>query len=87
MKFELSRELVATVVATDHRIPSVGYVIWERRKKLKPEYRELTGEQIRDIRLAGTEVSQETRIPRVAYLGTAPPRVSTTIPKCTKLIF
>lgn len=73
-ELELSRELLASVVATDHRVPSVGYVIWERRKKLKPEYRELTGEQIRDIRLAGNEVSEETRIPRVAYLGDSTPK-------------
>jgi ribonuclease Z len=34
----------------------------------------LTGEQIRDLRLAGTEVSTELRLPRVAYLGdTSPP--------------
>ena len=70
----LSRELVATVVATDHRVPSAGYVIWERRKKLKPEYRDLTGEQIRDIRLAGTEVSEEVRKPRLAYLGDSTPK-------------
>ena len=73
-ELKISRELVVTVVATDHRVPSVGYVVWERRKKLKPEYRDLTGEQIRDIRLAGTEVSAETRLPRVAYLGDSTPK-------------
>jgi ribonuclease Z len=43
--------------------------VWERRKKLKEEYLALTGEQIRDLRLAGTEVSHEIRLPRVCYLG------------------
>jgi ribonuclease Z len=71
---ELSRELVVTVHATKHTIPSLGFIVWERRKKLKPEYQDLTGEQIRDLRLGGTEVSAEIRLPRVAYLGdTAPP--------------
>lgn len=73
-EIELSRELVATAHATDHRIPSLGYVIWERRKKLKPEYLELSGEQIRDIRLSGKEVTHETRFPRLAYLGDSTPR-------------
>jgi len=66
---ELSRELVVTVHKVKHTVPALGYIVWERRKKLKPEYQDLTGEQIRDIRLGGTEVSHEIRIPRVAYLG------------------
>ena len=66
---ELSRELVVTVSKTFHTVPSVGYVVWERRKKLKPEYLTLTGEQIRDLRLAGTEIATEIRMPKVAYLG------------------
>jgi ribonuclease Z len=71
---ELSRELVVRAFATRHTIPSLGYLVWERRKKLKPEYQSLTGEQIRDLRLSGIEVSAEIRIPKVAYLGdTAPP--------------
>jgi ribonuclease Z len=71
---ELSRELVVRAFATKHTIPSLGYLVWERRRKLKPEYLEHTGEQIRDLRLSGVEVSVEKRLPRVAYLGdSAPP--------------
>ncbi len=71
---EVSRELVVKAFATRHTLPSLGYLVWERRKKLKPEYHALTGEQIRDLRLSGVEVSAEIRIPKVAYLGdTAPP--------------
>lgn len=66
---ELSRELVVTPCRTCHRIPSLGYVVWERRRKLKAEFQGLPGEKIRDLRLAGTEVTEERRIPRVAYLG------------------
>ncbi|MAR12244.1 MAG: metal-dependent hydrolase [Blastopirellula sp.] len=73
-EIELSRELVVTAHATKHTIPSLGFIIWERRKKLKEEYRQLSGDQIRDLRLAGTEVSMEHRIPMVGYLGdSAPP--------------
>lgn len=72
-EIELSRELVVTVSATRHTVPSLGFVIWERRRKLKPEYQELEGTQIRDLRLSGVEVTQETRVPRVAYLGDSSP--------------
>ncbi len=70
---EISREHVVTVSATRHTVPSLGFVVWERRRKLRPEFQGLTGPQIRDLRLAGTEVTSETRLPRVAYLGDSAP--------------
>jgi ribonuclease Z len=73
-EIELSRELVVTASATTHTVPSLGYVVWERRRKLKAEYQHLAGDQIRDLRLGGTDVTEERRIPLVAYLGdSAPP--------------
>jgi ribonuclease Z len=72
-EIELSRELVVKAFATRHTIPSLGFLVWERRRKLKPEYHSLTGDQIRDLRLAGAEVSAEVRLPRIAYLGDTAP--------------
>jgi ribonuclease Z len=72
-EIELSRELVVTARATKHTVPSLGYVVWERRKKLKAEYHSLTGEQIRDLRLSGVDVTEEKRIPVLAYLGDSEP--------------
>ena len=77
---ELSRELVVTVHSTVHRIPSLGFIVWERRKKLKPEFQAMSGEQIRDIRLTGVEVSAEFRFPRVAFLGDTAPAGLDAIP-------
>jgi ribonuclease Z len=71
---ELSRELIVTASATKHTVPSLGYVVWERRNKLKAEYTDLTSDAIRDLRLAGTEISEERRIPVVAYLGDSAPQ-------------
>lgn len=72
-EFELSRENVVTVFATTHTIPSVGYVIWERKRKLKDEYLGFPGEKIRDLRLSGVEVTREVRTPLVAYTGDTSP--------------
>ncbi len=72
-EIELSREHVVTVSATVHTVPSLGFVLWERRRKLKPEYLGLPGEQIRDLRLTGVEITNEVRKPRVAYLGDSAP--------------
>jgi ribonuclease Z len=71
---ELSRELLVKAFPTRHTLPSLGFLVWERRKKLKPEYHGLSGEQIRDLRLSGVEVSAEIRIPKVAYLGDTAPQ-------------
>jgi ribonuclease Z len=72
-EIELSREHVVTVSATKHTVPSLGFVVWERRRKLKPEYQNLPGDKIRDLRLSGTEVTSERRIARFAYLGDSAP--------------
>ena len=72
-EIELSREHVVTVSSTKHTVPSLGFVVWERRRKLKPEYLGLAGDQIRDLRLSGTDVTHEMRIPRFAYLGDSAP--------------
>ena len=68
-ELELSRENVVTVFATKHTIPSVGFVIWDRRFKLKDEYLGLPGEQIRDLKLSGVEITREVRVPLVCYTG------------------
>lgn len=72
-EIELSRELVVTVSATRHTVPSLGFVVWDRRKKLRPEYTSLAGDQIRDLRLSGVDVTEERRLPLVAYLGDSAP--------------
>lgn len=70
----LSKELLVTACATRHTLPSLGYIVWERRKKLKTEYQGLAGEQIRDLRLSGVDVAEERRLPLLAYLGDSEPR-------------
>lgn len=72
-EIELSRELVLDVLATKHTVPSVGYIVSERRNKLKPEYLELTGDQIRDLRESGTAITTEIRKPIVGFTGDTSP--------------
>jgi ribonuclease Z len=70
---DLSRENVVTAFATTHTVPSVGYVVWDRRFKLKDEYLGLPGEKIRDLRQSGVEVTREVRTPLLAYTGDTSP--------------
>jgi ribonuclease Z len=70
---ELSREHVLTAFATTHTVPSLGYVVWERRLKLKEEYLGLPGDKIRDLRQSGVAVTREVRTPLLAYTGDTSP--------------
>ncbi|MBA3314706.1 MAG: MBL fold metallo-hydrolase [Planctomycetota bacterium] len=73
-EIELSRENIVTVFATTHTVPSVGYVVWDRRRKLRPELVGKPQNEIRELATSGVEVTQEVRMPLVCYTGdTSPP--------------
>ncbi|QDT39394.1 MBL fold metallo-hydrolase [Stratiformator vulcanicus] len=73
-EIELSREHVVTVFPTAHTVPSVGYIIWDRRRKLKPEYQSLSQDEIRELATAGTDVSGEVRVPQICFTGDTAPK-------------
>ena len=70
---ELSREHRVRVIDTKHTVPSVGYIVYDFRRKLKPEYHGLEGGEIRDLRLSGKEVTDETLAPLVCFTGDTSP--------------
>lgn len=73
-EIELSRELFVTVGKSFHTITAMNFLVWERRKKLKAEYRDLSGPEIRDLKLKGLEITDETHVPLVGYLGDSSPK-------------
>ncbi|AMV28305.1 ribonuclease Z [Gemmata sp. SH-PL17] len=81
-EIELSREHLVTVFNTTHTIPSRGFVVWERRNKLKDEFVGLPGDKIRDLKLSGTPITREVRIPIVAYTGDTSPAGLDACPAC-----
>ena len=73
-EIEIGREYMVTALRTKHTIESLGFVVHQRRHKLKPEYVDLEGSQIRELKQSGKEVTNEVRVPLVAYTGdTSPP--------------
>jgi ribonuclease Z len=81
-EIELSREHVVSVFNTVHTVPSRGFVVWERRNKLKDEFVGLPGEKIRDLKLSGVAITREVRIPLVAYTGDTAPAGLDAYPAC-----
>jgi ribonuclease Z len=70
---ELSRELVVTAAAMRHTVPALGYIVWDRRFKLKQEFQHLEGHQIRDLKNSGVEITNEVRVPLIGYTGDTSP--------------
>jgi ribonuclease Z len=72
-EIEISRGHVVTAFATTHTVPSLGFIVWERRNKLKAEYHGLTNDQIRDLKFSGVVITVEVRTPILAYTGDTSP--------------
>lgn len=70
----IGRELMVKSVDVHHTIDALGFIVYQRRHKLKPEYLDLPGEQIRDLKLAGMEITNEVRVPIFAYTGDTSPK-------------
>ena len=70
---DLNRELAVTAFATTHTVPSLGYVLWGKKRKLKAEFEHLSQDEIRVEAMRGTVMSAEVREPLVAYTGDTSP--------------
>lgn len=56
------------VIKCHHSVPTVSYLFTEVKKKLKPEYKDLTSNEIIERKLSGTEITSEVEYPRFAYI-------------------
>lgn len=68
-EYQIKPNLFARVFPTKHSRGSVGYTVIEKRKKLKPEYKGLTGPQIVELKKQGTQIDYPLELPIVTYLG------------------
>lgn len=68
-EYRIKPNLKARVFPTKHSRGAVGFCIIETRKKLKKEYRGLTGKQIVELKKKGVEIENIIEIPLVSYLG------------------
>lgn len=66
---QIKPNLFARAFPTKHSPGSVGFCVLEKRKKLKPEYLQLTGPQIVELKKQGIQIDTPVEIPIVSYLG------------------
>ncbi|CAG8523176.1 6586_t:CDS:1 [Ambispora gerdemannii] len=59
------------VINMDHSVPCVGYMIYSKRKRLKPEYKDLTGQEIAALKKSdkSLNVMQDFLFPLFTFCG------------------
>lgn len=65
----INAQTYVKIFPTTHRIESYGYTVFEIHKKLKVEYKNLSREQIIELRKRGKEVSEIHHVPVVSFTG------------------
>lgn len=69
--------------STDHWVTTLGTRIEWRRRRLKPEFAGLSGEEIARLRTAGESVSEECRVALVSYCADSGPQLFQRHPEAT----
>lgn len=70
---DISPELFVMPFPTDHRMPSLGYVFFQRRRKLKQEHASLDSDKIMEQLRAGVPVHERQEVPILSYIGDSGP--------------
>lgn len=72
-EYEIKNNIFLRMFDVEHTCPSAGYVILERRSKLKPEFYELPQEKLRELKAKGEDITRILEVPLVAYIGDTQP--------------
>lgn len=68
-ELEVKNNMFLRGFATEHTSPSFGWVIVEKRSKLKPELVGLPQEKLRELKDRGQEITMTLEVPLIAYTG------------------
>jgi ribonuclease Z len=68
-EYVIKPNLFVRAFPTKHTRDSVGFCVIERRKKLRPEYLELSGPELVALKKKGVIIDTPLEIPIVTYLG------------------
>ena len=66
-EFELPNRRIAKPFRAPHSAPCQGYALYERRRRLKPEYRGRHGRELASLRERGVEFEDVVDVPEVAF--------------------
>lgn len=66
---KVGKDFEVTSFQTIHRVPSQGYIVSKKKKKLKPEYKEFTHDQLKSLREKGQDLNSIQAEPLFAFTG------------------
>jgi len=72
-EYEIKNNIALRGFPVEHTAPAFGYVVFERRTKLKEQYAGLPQEKLRELKNRGEEITRKLEAPLVAYLGDTEP--------------
>ncbi|KAH9613500.1 hypothetical protein KSS87_001513 [Heliosperma pusillum] len=65
----IRRDIKVKAFKTYHAIPSQGYIVYSIKQKLKQEYVGLPGNEIKELKLSGVEITNTITSPEIAFTG------------------
>lgn len=68
-EIEYGRNHIIRTFETDHRIPSLGYLILNKKEKLKEDLKNKTQNEIVALKKQGTEITDKVYEPYITYVG------------------
>ncbi|CAL9240675.1 unnamed protein product [Arabidopsis halleri] len=68
-EFIIRKDLKVKAFKTYHVIQSQGYVVYSTKHKLKKEYIGLSGNEIKNLKASGVEITDSITTPEVAFTG------------------
>ncbi|KAL1216722.1 tRNase Z TRZ1 [Cardamine amara subsp. amara] len=68
-EFMIRKDLKVKAFKTYHVIQSQGYVVYLTKQKLKEEYIGLSGNEIKNLKASGVEITNSITTPEVAFTG------------------
>jgi ribonuclease Z len=70
---QIKNNTMLRMFEVEHTSTTSGYVVVEKRSKLKPEYAEYPQEKLRELKERGEDITRILEVPLVAYLGDTAP--------------
>lgn len=74
-RVDVGRDLAVEAFLTEHVVPSLGYHLLQRRRRLKEEFRALSGAELAALRSRKVQIDQECEEIWLSYCGDTGPGV------------
>ncbi|HPF41831.1 MAG TPA: MBL fold metallo-hydrolase [Phycisphaerae bacterium] len=68
-EYQIRRGLVVRAFRNNHGVPSIGFVVIDVRRKLKPELLDKSGPELVALKKQGVEIEYTVEVPLIAYCG------------------